>query len=272
MSIDFKQAIAVPDGRINLAQAALLFAHDVYPDLDPATYLAQLDEWADRLRPQIDLLDEAQPFQPLNDLLFDQLSFRGNRHNYYDPRNSYLNVVMEQRVGLPITISTIYLEVGWRVGLPLSGVGLPGHFIVRCDGPRNTWFIDPYNRGDVLNESDCARLIHQATNGRLTFDREQLKSVSRRSILSRMLNNLKAIYIQNEQFTEVRQVMQRLLDLDPESAEDVRDMGLVHFRLGEYRKAISTLESYFILQKDADDIDDIRQVISAARSEMARWN
>jgi regulator of sirC expression with transglutaminase-like and TPR domain len=179
---------------------------------------------------------------------------------------------MEQRVGLPITISAIYLEVGWRVGLPLSGVGLPGHFIVRCDSPRGAWFIDPYNRGDVLNESDCARLIHQATNGRLAFDRTQLRPVSRRSILARMLNNLKAIYIQNEQFKEVRVVMQRLLDLDPESAEDTRDMGLVQFRLGEYRKAISTLESYFVLQHDADDIDDIRQVISAARGEMARWN
>ena len=272
MTLDFKHAIDLPDDQINLAHAALLFAHDAYPELDAATYLTQLDEWAETLRPQIDLRGDALPFQPLTDFLFDHLNFRGNQRDYYDPHNSYLNIVMERRVGLPITLSVIYLEIGWRVGLPLSGVGLPGHFIVRCDSPRDTWFIDPYNRGDVLNESDCARLIHQATNGRLSFDRTQLSPISRKLILTRMLNNLKAIYIQNEQFKEVQLVMQRLLDLDPESAEDVRDLGLVHFRLGEYRRAISTLESYFVLQRDADDIDDIRQVISAARGEMARWN
>jgi len=272
MNTDFAAAVSVPDDEIDLARAALLVARDAYPDLDPDPYLAQLDAWAEAIRPTIGARRDDQPFEALNDLLFDRLGFMGNTSDYYDPRNSYLNDVIDRRTGLPILLSAIYLEVGWRLGLPLSGVGLPGHFIVRCAADARAWFIDPFDRGKVLSELDCARLAQQSTGGDLPFSRDLLQPVTRRQILTRMLNNLRAIYIQRELLAKAKPVMERLVDLNPDSPEDVRDLGLVLFRLGTYREAIDRLESYFALDPRAGDLDSMRQVIFAARSEMTRWN
>ncbi len=272
MNPDFAAAVSAADDEINLARAALLFARDAYPDLDPEVYLAQLDTWAGSIGPAVDARRDDRPFEALNDLLFDRLGFTGNTLDYYDPRNSYLNEVIERRTGLPILLSTIYLEMGWRLRLPLSGVGLPGHFIVRYDADARAWFIDPFHRGRLLSELDCARLAQQSTGGDLPFNRDLLRPVTRRQILTRMLNNLRALYIQHEQFAEARRVMERLVDLEPDAAEYVRDLGLILFRLGTYREAVDRLEFYLALNPYADDVHAMRQVLAAARGEMARWN
>jgi regulator of sirC expression with transglutaminase-like and TPR domain len=272
LTADFEALVSVPDPQIDLARAALTFAQDAYPELDPAVYLAQLDDWAAIIRPEVDAGSTHPPFQPVSDLLFERLGFSGNESDYYDPRNSYLNDVIERRTGLPIALSALYLEVGWRVGLNLNGVGLPGHFIVRCDQVDRTWFIDPFRRGRILDEADCARLTAEATGGSLPFSHSLLRPSSRREILTRMLNNLKAVYIQREALEQARPVIERLIELNPRSAENMRDLGLVHFRLGTYRLAVSLLETYFALDPNAEDIESIRQVVSAARGELARWN
>ena len=271
MNADFAAAVSVPDDQIDLARAALLYARDAYPDLDPDTHLSQLDTWAGAIRPAIGSRQHHPPFEALNDLMFDQLGFRGNDVDYDDPRNSYLNQVVERRTGLPITLSVIYLEIGWRVGLPLSGVGLPGHFIVRYDLASQVWFLDPFHRGDVLSEADCARLM-QRTAGDMLFDPVLLRPVTRRQILTRMLNNLRAAYLQRDMLAEAQQVMERLVEVEPREPEFARDLGLIYFRLGAYRRAIDLLESYFALAPGAADAYAIRQVILAARSEMTRWN
>lgn len=272
MTSDFAAAVSLPDDEINLAHASLLFARDAYPDLDPGVYLAQLDAWAKAIRPAVAAGQADPPFQPLNDLLFDQLGFAGNDADYDDPRNSYLNDVIQRRVGLPISVSAIYLEVGWRTGLPVSGVGLPGHFIVRCDHHSRTWLIDPFHRGRILSEGDCMRLARRTTGSDRQLSRKMLRPVSKRAILTRMLNNLKALYLQRDSLVQARPVMQRLVELNPGSPEDTRDLGLIHFRLGTYRLAINLLESYYALNPRADDIESIRQVVGAARGELARWN
>ncbi len=271
MNTDFATAVSVPDDQIDLARAALLYARDAYPGLDLDTHLGQLDAWAGAIRPAIESRQHHPPFEVLNDLMFDRLGFRGNEDDYDDPRNSYLNEVIERRTGLPITLSVIYLEIGWRVGLPLSGVGLPGHFIVRCDLSSRVWFLDPFHRGDVLSESDCARLM-QRTAGDLPFEPALLRPVTRRQILGRMLNNLRAVYVQRDRLVEAQQVTERLVELEPREPEFVRDLGLICFRLGAYRRAVDLLESYFALAPTAGDIYAIREVILAARSEMTRWN
>ncbi len=271
MTSDFASVVSVADDQIDLARAALLCARDAYPDLDPDAYLGQLDAWADAIRPAIESRQSDPPFETLNDLLFDQLGFRGNEADYYDPRNSYLNQVVERRTGLPITLSMIYLEIGWRVGLPLSGVGLPGHFIVRCDFDGRVWFIDPFHRGDLLSEDDCIRLALRATGG-LTISRVALEAITRRQILVRMLSNLRATYIQRDMLVEARAVTERLIETDPVSPTYVRDLGLIHFQLGAYRRAAEMLQAYITLLPNAHDMQEVRQVINAARAEMARWN
>lgn len=270
MNDDFATAVSVPDDQIDLARAALLFARDAYPALEPAPYLAQLDAWADSIRPEIEARRSGPPFEVVNDLLFDRLGFHGNESEYYDPANSYLNQVIDRRSGLPITLSVVYLEIGRRVGLPVSGVGLPGHFIVRCDLPARTWYIDPFHRGDVLSEADCARLVSRTSGA--PFDPAALQPVTRRQILMRMLNNLRVLYVQREMLPEAQPVIERLAELVPAEPSFVRDLGLIHFRLGTFRRAINLLESYFALQPGAQDLEDIRRVIQAARTEMTRWN
>lgn len=272
MNTDFVAAVSVPDDEIDLARAALLYARDAYPGLDPDPYLARLDAWSGSIRPAVDACHDDRPFEALNDLLFERLGFTGNTSDYYNPRNSYLNEVIDRRTGLPILLSAIYLEIGWRLGLPLSGVGLPGHFIVRYDAHARTWFIDPFHRGRLLSELDCARLAQQSTGSDLPFSRDLLQPVTRRQILARMLINLRTAYIQHEGFAEARQAMERLVDLEPNSPEHVRDLGLILFRLGTYREAVERLEFYLALNPHADDLYAMRQVLSAARSEMARWN
>lgn len=272
MSTDFAQATSVPDDEIDLARAALLYARDAYPQLDLAPYLAQLDAWAEAIRPQVVAYTGRRPFDPLNELLFDRLHFAGNTSDYNDPRNSYLNEVIDRRTGLPILLSAVYLEVGWRLKLPLSGVGLPGHFLVRYDSIEATWFIDPFNRGAILSEEGCANLMRRTAGSDLPFSPDWLQPMTRRQILGRMLNNLRVVYIQREMFTEARPVLERLAELDPTSAEIMRDLGLILFRLGTYREAIDRLESYFALNPHTGDIESMRQVISAARGEITRRN
>ena len=264
MTTEFAAAVSVPDDEIDLARAALLLARDAYPEIDPDAYVRQLDMWASSIRGAV----ESRPSDPLfgivTDLLFDRLGFRGSEPDYSDPRNSYLNQVIDRRRGLPIALSVIYLEIGWRVGLP-------GHFIVRCDSGPRTWFIDPFHQGGVLDEEDCARLMRR-TAGDLPFSRRLLLPVTRRQILARMLHNLRATYVQRDMLREAQPVIERLIELDPALSEPLRDLGLIHFRQGAYRRAIDLLESYLGLAPDTDDIASIRQVIGAARAEMARRN
>jgi len=271
MTTEFASIVSVPDDEIDLAQAALLFARDAYPEIDPDAYVGQLAMWAGSIRGAVESRRSDPPFEAVNALLFDRLGFRGSESNYADPRNSYLNQVIERRIGLPIALSVIYLEIGWRVGLPLSGVGLPGHFIVRCDLGSRTWFIDPFHAGGVLDEEDCARLMRR-TAGDLPFSRRLLLPVTRRQILARMLHNLRATYVQRDMLREAQTVIERLIELDPTASEPVRDLGLIHFRQGAHRRAIDLLESYLGLAPDTDDIASIRQVIGAARAEIARRN
>jgi len=274
MLSEFAQALVVPDHQINLARAALLYARDAYPELDPDAILRQLDAWAmavEQVETDSDPSSAGAPFARLNTLLFERLGFQGNTGDYYDPRNSYLNEVIERRTGLPITISVVYLEIGWRTGLPLHGVGLPGHFIVRCDTADRAWFVDPFNRGQILSQDDCARIVKNTT-GNSEFDRSLLRPATRRQILTRMLGNLRSVYVQSDKLAEARTVMERLIEIEPDSPEFVRDLGLINFRLGTYRQAIQLLESYFTLSPQAGDLESIRQVIHAARVELTRWN
>ena len=271
MTTEFATAVSVPDDEIDLARAALFFARDAYPELDPDAYVRQLDTWADSIRGAVESRRSDPPFGIVTDLLFDRLGFRGSESDYTDPRNSYLNQVIDRRTGLPIALSVVYLEIGWRVGLPVSGVGLPGHFIIRCDSGSRTWFIDPFHHGGVLDEDDCARLMRR-TAGELPFSRRLLLPVTRRQILARMLHNLRATYVQRDMLREAQPVIERLIELDPASGEPVRDLGLIQFRQGAFRRAVDLLEAYLGLAPDADDIASIRQVLGVARAEMARWN
>jgi regulator of sirC expression with transglutaminase-like and TPR domain len=257
-----------------LACAALLFAREIaYPDLRPSTYLAQLDDWAvavrDRLTPGETVSSQVDQ---LVRYLFEDLGLRGNSENYGDPRNSYLNEVMSRRVGLPISLSVIFLEVAQRLGLPAEGVGLPGHFLVAVRLPGFRLLLDPFNRGESVSAEEAARLVRQSTGFEGPLQKEWFEPASPEAIVARMLFNLRGVFVQSEAWPEAMAVVQHLIALQPDEADHLRDLGLLHARGGSKRTAAGYLEKYLMRRPEAKDADLIRQSLNGLVEQLARLN
>jgi regulator of sirC expression with transglutaminase-like and TPR domain len=266
---EFRAAVRRPASEIELAQAALLYARDAYPDLDPALYLTQLDEWAEDVRS--DIARSLDPIAALNSFLFDELHFQGNRRFYGDPRNSYLNEVIDRRLGLPITLSVVYLEIARRVGVPVEGVGLPGHFIVQHLDRNSARYIDPFHHGRLLSIEDCRNLVVDLSNGALEFQLTMLEPVDALHMLTRMLTNLKNAYVQEQQLEQAVPVVERLLDLVPDEPTHLRDLGLLHYQLDHYGPALQALQHYVAIVGAASD-NPMQQLITHLQMQIARLN
>src|SRR5437899_4047131 len=240
----FAALLSLPDPAIDLAQAALLIAREEYPELEVGAYLVRLDEMASGIRARLRGGEGITSLiGHLNRLLFEELGFRGNLEEYHDPRNSFLNEVLDRRVGIPITLSTIYLEVARRIGFPLAGVCFPGHFLVRYMGrdAATEILIDPFNRGTILTENECRRRLEETFKGRMTFRREFLKRAATRQILERMLNNLKVIYEAERDYHRAHKVQELLLCIHPGGPAQIRDRGLIRYRLALLGEAAADL-------------------------------
>ncbi|MBI3015051.1 MAG: tetratricopeptide repeat protein [Candidatus Tectomicrobia bacterium] len=234
-----------PDESIDLARGALLIAQEEYPDLEINHYIRMLDDMALEVQARLPANQgPGQVIDVINQYLFDEMAFSGNREDYYNPKNSFLNEVLDTRLGIPITLSIIYLELGWRLGLPLVGVGLPGHFIVGCKEDEGELLIDPYNAGSFLSAEDCQQRLDQIYGGVLSLRPEYLSALPRKGILIRILNNLKSIYISRREHAKALAASERILLLDPESAHELRDRGLLFAQTGLFARAIADLEAY----------------------------
>src|SRR5919108_1983198 len=189
----FTEAVSGPENRLDLARAALLIASEAYPGLDILRYVAKLEVMAAAVRPTVTTTDDPTlKIESLNAYLFGERGFRGNAEDYYDPRNSFLNDVVDRRLGIPITLSIIYMEVGRRVGMPLQGVGMPGHFIMKYADAEGDLFIDPFSKGRVLSRQACEDLLQDVYGEPVPFQETFLAPVTKKQILSRILMNLKA--------------------------------------------------------------------------------
>jgi regulator of sirC expression with transglutaminase-like and TPR domain len=220
----FTEAVTGPEHRLDLARVALLIASEEYPGLDSLRYVAKLEVMAAAVRPSVTTTDDPTlKIECLNAYLFDERGFRGNAEEYYDPRNSFLNDVVDRRLGIPITLSIIYMEVGRRVGMPLQGVGMPGHFIMKYAGPEEDIYIDPFNRGRMLSRQACEELIQQLHGEPVPFRESFLAPVSKKQILARMLMNLKAIYIHTQDHLKALSVVERLLIIQPDGEQEMKD-------------------------------------------------
>ena len=259
-----------------LAEACLLIAQDAYPDLDIAQYLARIDGLAAKLKSR--LSGDAFPAQKvavLNRYLFDELGFCGNADEYYDPRNSYLNQVLERRTGVPITLSILYMEIGQRLGLRLQGVSFPGHFLVKLRVTGGQLVIDPFCGSEAQSESDLrarlAQLLPQREADTLPLP-QFLEPATPRQILARVLRNLKGIYLQSEEAQNMLKVMQRMVMVAPHAAEEVRDRGLAYYKLDCFRAALADLQDYLERRPDAPDADEIMGKAAALRLVCSRLN
>lgn len=263
----FARLVGRRESAVDLAEAALLIAQDAYPDLDVDVYLERLDELAEPLRPQWRAYAPLEEqVAALNGHLFGEIGFRGNRDAYYDPRNSYLNEVLDRKLGLPITLSLVYIEVARRLGLSVSGIGLPGHFIVAAERDGTSILLDPFNGGETLTVEDCERLVEDSYGSSVAFTESQLAPIRKRQILTRMLNNLKKTYLMRDDAEAAWPVVEKMVLLNPDSAMDRRDRGLVAYRLNNFAQARQDLQYYLEHRPDAMDRGAVRSSLAAVES------
>ncbi len=271
----FRQIVQRADEDIDLAEAALLIAKTAYHDLDVERYLARINELARGLRARVP--EDAQPddlIVALNRFLFEEEGFAPNLEDYYDPRNSFLNDVLERRVGIPISLSVLYMVVGWRAGLPLQGVSFPGHFLVKCTLEQGMVILDPYCGGISLSLQELQQRLREARGGEVSraIVAGLLVSASKKDILARMLRNLKAIYLERQQHARALPIIDWLLALRPGEAVEMRDRGLTYLKLECFRAALEDLEHYLEMTPAAQDLDEIRGCVLELRRSAARLN
>lgn len=258
----FYQEVQQPEAELNLAAAALYIAQEEYPTLDVEAYLNALDTMADEVRER--LPSEPYPLKilrTLNQYFFEDLGFKGNNEQYYDPRNSFLNNVIERRRGIPITLSLIYLEVAQRLDFPMAGVGLPGHFLIRPTIEDMAIFVDPFHQGEILFEQDCRDLLKRIFGDIARLRPQHLETVSKKAFLARMLGNLKMIYLHQRDIPKTLAAIDRVLLMFPNALAERRDRGLIYYQQGRLIEARQDLEIYVIEKPDATDAYEIRQVL-----------
>ena len=257
---DFTALVAAGE-RTDLARAALTIARIAYPDLDPAPSLRRLDDLAAAVRPR--LFPQASPEAAAAELagyLFRECGFRGNQEEYYDPRNSYLNDVLERRLGIPITLSVVLIETGARLGLPIEGVGFPGHFLVRLAGSRGPLLLDPFFGGREIGEQELlARYRAAAGDDAAALPPDALAPTGTPAILTRILRNLLRVYLEQKDHAHALAAAELVLVLVPDSADETRVRGLLYEHLECFGAALADFRRYLELAPDAPDAEEMRE-------------
>ena len=260
---EFRRAVERPENKLDLGSAALAIAQPEYPRLDTNAYLARIDELATEVTRHLtgDESDPHRSIAALNYVLFHKCGFRGNRDDYFDAKNSFLNEVIERRTGIPITLSVLYMEVAQRIGLPLLGVGFPGHFLVKYLDPREEIIIDPFNGGNIKTTESLRRLLVRLYGETVALTPELLDPIAKKQILRRMLNNLKFIYIKRRDFVKALTALDRMMIAEPNVPEDLRERGQVYLALEYFPQAKADFEGYLRLAPDAPDAGKIRELL-----------
>lgn len=269
----FYREVTKPDRQINLAYAALLFAEYLTRAFDNTLYLTLLDEIAEQLETPLGRAkSHTDIIARLNEHFFKELKFSGNVKNYYHPHNSLLNKVLDARLGIPISLSAIYLEVGWRLGLPLWGINLPGHFIVGYGPAEKPLYIDVFGQGRLLSEDDCLAIAQGRVANRERIREKYLKPVPRKAILYRMLLNLKQIYVGIEHWENAYKVVDLMLAIPPRQVNDIRDRGLLAYRLDRLHQSTMDIERYLFLAPNSPDADWLKQHLEKMERTLLRLN
>jgi regulator of sirC expression with transglutaminase-like and TPR domain len=268
----FAREVLRPDGAIDLARAALLIGAEEEPrHCDVGQCLARLDVLGEEARACFGRWGGSR-VEALNRYLFEEQGFVGNEAAYYDPRNSMLHQVLGRHKGIPITLSVVYIEVGRRAGLRVEGIGLPGHFVVRASEDEGSEvLVDPFN-GRLTDREECQRRLDLIYEGKLTLQDEHLRPVGARSILARLLGNLKAVYVQAHLFRRGRAAGERLLLLVPHDLDERRDRGMLLAQLNRTSEAIADTQSYLNLAPDAPDAEVVREQLKKMRLRQALLN
>lgn len=251
---NFYQEIDCADEQIDLAKAALYFAQAEYLDLDVDNYLEIIDAIA--LEIEFQLPCERYPLktiQTINEHLYNYLQFQGNKKNYYDPENSFLNRVIDRQLGIPISLSVVYLAIAKRLNFPMVGIGMPRHFLIRPEFEEVGIFVDAFNGGEILFEHDCQAKLQQTYQQPVELNPSWLEPVSNKQILVRMLNNLKIIYLHRRELDKALSIISSIVKILPENITEIRDRGLLYYQINRWSEAIIDLEYFLKVSPYSDD-------------------
>lgn len=260
---------AEPD--LDLAAGALELSRVEYPDLIAEHHLKQLDELAARSG-AAGIDDPLRALYRLREFLFDEEGFQGNADDYYAAANSCLNQVLERKLGIPITLSVLLIEVARRVGLSVQGIGLPGHFVVSARVGAECVLLDPFDGGTILTQETAADVVARALGRRVTLTAEHFAPATKRQILARMLVNLKSTYVRQEEWAKGLAVVDRLLVLDRDNLAHTRDRGTLLIRLGRLLPGAAAWERYLTGHPQAPDADKIKRELRRVRQRLATLN
>ena len=267
---DFVRAVGRPEPALDLARAALLVAAESDARVDVDSQIHTLESWAAELSARLEPgWNNLQKLARLRSFVFEDLGFRGDSKDYFSPSNSLLHQVMERRLGVPLTLSIIFMELGWRIGIPFEGVGFPGHFLVRVGGPSGV-LIDPFNGGKPLDDDGLSALLRRSAGQDARLSASHVQPVGMRAIWIRMLANLRAIHEQRSDHRSALVVCDRLVELDA-GPPARRDRGLHALALGAGAAAASDLDSYLKAAPNAPDRAEVERALSRA-SLGTSWN
>ena len=248
----------------NLIEKCLKLAQILeYPELDIAKYIQKIHELGNSLKLKIGVgKNPTYLISMLNEYLFEECGFLGNEEDYYDPGNSFLNVVLDKKAGIPITLSIIYSEVAKYIGLDLRIVGFPGHIIVKY---KDEIILDPFYHGRLLTIEDLEENLDRNFGEDVEFIPEYLNESTTEQLLARLLRNLKNAYTQSYAYDKAIRCADMILEIQPESPEEIRDKGILEERLLHYDKALPLLNKYLELEPEAEDVDFILELIKSVR-------
>jgi regulator of sirC expression with transglutaminase-like and TPR domain len=266
----FQEMMQRPDAEIDLARTALLVAAENDPSLDVDSEMSRLDAWARELGRRIEPgWNNLQRLARLRAFMYEDLGFKGDVRGYYSPANSMLHSVMTRRLGIPLTLSIVFMEIGWRLGIPFEGVGFPGHFLVRLTGEPGDLLLDPYDHGASVHEEDCRRMIELTTGGTVPYDPSMIRSLGKKAMVARLLFNLKVACLKAGDDRGALSAVERLLLLHPNEPPELRDRGLLLYKLDRYREARSSLSAYLKARPDALDREVIERHLAALQMMLA---
>jgi len=267
------QRLVAGNSQVNLARIALEIGRDVYPDVDIDAYLEKIKDFAERARSRFrEGATLREVVGQINWVLFVEEKFRGNHDDYYDPRNSYLNEVLDRGLGIPITLSVVYRAMAERLGLAMAGVDLPLHFMLRVDDRGEPWFVDPFRGGVLYDRKGCEQRLSEIANREVTLVDAAIEPCSSGVLISRMLRNLKVIYGRTGEIGSLLPIQRRLTALNRGQPGELRDLGVLCVQADRLGEAIEPLQAYLEISPGADDAAEIGDLLGAVRREVSRWN
>jgi regulator of sirC expression with transglutaminase-like and TPR domain len=265
----FAELAAGPESGIRLAEGAILIAAEEGVGMDPAPLLGELDRLAAAARPAIGRVRAVRArVEALARFLYEETGFHGNESDYYDPANSFLDRVLERRMGIPITLATVWIEVGARLELPLEGVGFPGHFLVRAPASSPV-LVDPFT-GAMVDAAWCETRLKALLGPKAVLEPHFLRAATPRQMLARMLANLKQIYSHRQDYARALACSERILLLAPDSPLELRDRGLLYEALECFGPALADLERFLVLAPEDESAAAVREQLPSLRAKLPR--